>query len=108
MRRTMFGLAMVAALLPSAAFGDAAADCTAALRSYNDMVDRITWCIPHLFIGMSKDQVLLSCAYTPNHTNQTLTAGGLREQWIYELSIDDPTRHLYLYFNNGYLEAVQN
>jgi hypothetical protein len=103
MRRTMFGLAMVAALLPSA--GDAAGD---ALKSYNDMVDRITWCIPHLFIGMSKDQVLLSCAYTPNRNNQTLTAGGLREQWIYELSINDPTRRLYLYFNNGYLEAVQN
>lgn len=51
-------------------------------------------------IGMSPQDVLDSSWGRPNRINRTTTAGGEREQWVYDSG--------YLYFVNGVLTTIQN
>jgi hypothetical protein len=51
-------------------------------------------------IGMSQKQVLGSNWGRPEHVNRTITARGVREQWVYGRS--------YLYFEDGVLTTIQN
>lgn len=52
-------------------------------------------------LGMTKAEVLERSWGKPNHINRTVTASGVREQWVY----DDRG---YLYFENDLLVAIQN
>lgn len=61
------------------------------------IIDKKYW------IGMSKDWAKASLG-TPNDINETGTANGTREQWIYGDPISGAT---YLYFENGILTSFQ-
>lgn len=49
---------------------------------------------------MTTEQVLRSTWGKPKSINETITAGGRHEQWIYP-------GHQYLYFDNGVLTSIQ-
>lgn len=52
-------------------------------------------------VGMSKQQVLESMWGRPEKINETTTAAGTREQWVYP-------GYQYLYFSNGVLTTIQS
>jgi hypothetical protein len=52
-----------------------------------------------LVIGMSSQDVIASMGYPLDGINKTVTAYGVREQWVYGRK--------YLYFHNGVLESWQ-
>lgn len=51
-------------------------------------------------IGMVQEEVIMSSWGRPRHVNRTVTAGSVREQWVYGGG--------YLYFEDGRLTAIQN
>ncbi|MGG0797412.1 hypothetical protein ABE137_26055 [Brevibacillus laterosporus] len=51
-------------------------------------------------IGMTKEEVLNSAWGKPNSINKTTTASGEHEQWVYSIK-------KYVYFDNGYVTAIQ-
>ncbi|MFB0831569.1 hypothetical protein ACEU2D_18440 [Brevibacillus laterosporus] len=51
-------------------------------------------------IGMTKEEVLNSAWGKPNSINKTTTANGEHEQWVYSIK-------KYVYFDNGYVTAIQ-
>jgi hypothetical protein len=51
-------------------------------------------------VGMQKEEVLASSWGKPKKINRTQTAGGVREQWVYNGG--------YLYFDGDTLVAIQN
>ncbi|MGG1444811.1 hypothetical protein ABE354_22685 [Brevibacillus laterosporus] len=51
-------------------------------------------------IGMTKEEVLNSAWGKPNNINKTTTANGVHEQWVYSIK-------KYVYFDNGYVTAIQ-
>ena len=56
---------------------------------------------PGAKIGMTKTQVINQTNWgNPERVNKTITAHGVREQWVYGTSA-------YLYFENGALTAIQ-
>ena len=63
----------------------------------NKLIERKVW------IGMTKKMALLSWG-EPDDINKTITARGVREQWLYRYS---DYKAQYLYFNNGILTAIQ-
>lgn len=57
-------------------------------------------------IGMTPEQVTTETNWGhPTHVNRTITAAGVREQWVYRNAAN---RSQYLYFVNGKLTAIQN
>jgi hypothetical protein len=50
-------------------------------------------------IGMSKEQVYASCWGRPRKVNETITAGGRHEQWVYGGG--------YVYLTNGTVTSIQ-
>lgn len=50
-------------------------------------------------IGMTESEVYASTWGAPKKINETITAGGKREQWVYDKG--------YIYFENGYVTAIQ-
>ena len=54
-------------------------------------------------IGMSKSEVEKSTWGQPNKINKTTTAAGVTEQWVYK----DALKNKYIYFDNGYVTAIQ-
>lgn len=50
-------------------------------------------------IGMTESEVLASKWGSPKKRNETITATGKREQWVYDKG--------YIYFENGYVTAIQ-
>ena len=50
-------------------------------------------------IGMTEIEVYNSTWGAPKKINETITAGGKREQWVYDKG--------YIYFKNGYVTAIQ-
>ena len=57
---------------------------------------------PGARIGMSADTVKNETAWgKPDHVNRTVTASGVREQWVYP-------GYEYLYFEDGRLVAIQD
>lgn len=50
-------------------------------------------------IGMTQEEVIDSTWGSPKKRNKTTTAGGIREQWVYDKG--------YIYFENGYVTAIQ-
>lgn len=57
-------------------------------------------------IGMTPEQVQTETNWGyPTQVNRTVTANGVREQWVYR---DASYRSQYLYFVNGKLTAIQN
>lgn len=62
-----------------------------------------------LVIGMSFQQVNDHPVWgLPNKINNTTTAGGVRSQWIYPVSLTNQFEMIYLYFVNGRLSTIQN
>jgi len=51
-------------------------------------------------IGMTTEQVLESTWGKPKKINETITAHGRHEQWVYP-------GYQYLYFDNGVLTSIQ-
>ncbi|MBG9776212.1 hypothetical protein [Brevibacillus laterosporus] len=51
-------------------------------------------------VGMTKEEVLNSAWGKPNSINKTTTASGEHEQWVYSIK-------KYVYFDNGYVTAIQ-
>lgn len=57
---------------------------------------------PYPRIGMTKEQVIKRTNWgAPNDINRTITAGGIREQWVFGIG-------RYLYFANGILTTIQD
>lgn len=57
---------------------------------------------PYPRIGMTKEQIVKRTNWgAPNDINRTITAGGIREQWVYGIE-------RYLYFDNGILAVIQD
>lgn len=57
-------------------------------------------------LGMTPEQVTTQTNWGhPTHVNRTITAAGVREQWVYRNAAN---RSQYLYFVNGKLTAIQN
>lgn len=54
-----------------------------------------------IYLGMTKEDVVLSSWGRPLRTNKTHTSYGTREQWIYK-------NNNYLYFDNNELIIIQN
>lgn len=50
-------------------------------------------------IGMTKEQVYTSCWGKPRKVNETVTAGGQHEQWVYGTG--------YIYLDNGVVRSIQ-
>lgn len=50
-------------------------------------------------IGMTAEQVKRSCWGAPSRVNETITARGKREQWVY--------RSGYIYLDNGVVSGIQ-
>ncbi len=50
-------------------------------------------------IGMTESEVYASTWGAPKKRNETITASGKREQWVYDNG--------YIYFENGYVTAIQ-
>ncbi|MGG0753653.1 hypothetical protein [Brevibacillus laterosporus] len=51
-------------------------------------------------VGMTKEEVLNSAWGKPNDINKITTANGEHEQWVYSIK-------KYVYFDNGYVTAIQ-
>ncbi|MGW8442032.1 tetratricopeptide repeat protein [Paenibacillus sp. S33] len=52
-------------------------------------------------IGMTEQEVIDSKWGLPKHVNKTTTAYGVNEQWVYD-------RYKYIYFENGFVTAIQD
>lgn len=52
-------------------------------------------------IGMSEQEVIYSKWGLPKHVNKTTTTSGVNEQWVYD-------HHKYIYFENGFVTAIQD
>lgn len=55
-------------------------------------------------VGMTPDQVTRSWG-TPNHVNRTVTALGVREQWVYDRG---RTRAQYVYITDGKVSSLSD
>lgn len=63
----------------------------------NKLIERKVW------IGMTKEMAILTWG-EPDDINKTITACGVREQWVYERG---GYKAQYLYFENGILTVIQ-
>lgn len=53
-------------------------------------------------IGMTREQIIDGCWGPPQQNNRTITANGVREQFVYRY------RNSYIYLTNGIVDAIQD
>lgn len=62
-----------------------------------------------LVIGMTSDEASSLDAWGyPDDVNVTETAKVRREQWAYQVDVDNEYERIYLYFSNGVLTTIQD
>lgn len=62
-----------------------------------------------LVLGMSSEEVMRLDGWGyPDDKNVTQTIHGTREQWIYRTDPDNEYERMYLYFDDGFLDVIQD